>query len=120
MSFFLSGVINSYVDVDNDLVLVDTVLPSGRVQELLERTGKLVVCRGIGNPNGNSTSGYSMQAGVAIFRGGEVNGLVRLVQMDEQCCVVEGTIDGFGTGMYQLQVCEYGDLSQGYLRYSVC
>ena len=109
--------ISSYVDVDNDLVLVDTVLPSGRVQELLERTGKLVVFRGIGSSNGKSTIGCSSEAAVAIFQDVEVNGLVRLVQMDEQCCVVEGTIDGLGAGMYHLQVCEYGDLSQGYLRY---
>lgn len=101
---------STYVDVENDLVLVETSLPSARVQELLEATGRLVLFRGLG---GSAGLGMTMPAAVAIFRGGEVTGLARLVQVDEQHCVVEGTVDGLQPGLHQVRVLEYGDLSQG-------
>lgn len=105
---------STYVDVENDLVLVETSLPSARVQELLEATGRLVLFRGLG---GSAGLGMTMPAAVAIFRGGEVTGLARLVQVDEQHCVVEGTVDGLQPGLHQVRVLEYGDLSQGCARY---
>ena len=37
-----------YVDLSDELVLVETYLPSSSVQALLEDTGKLVVFRGFG------------------------------------------------------------------------
>ena len=112
-----AGVFSTYVDVENDLVLVDTSLPSAHVQKLLEDTGKLVVFRGIGGTAGGDSIGGAHGAAVAIFRDGGVNGLARLVQTDAECCVVEGTVDGLHPGPYQLQVRQYGDLSKGCLRY---
>ena len=110
----LSGVQSTYVDVENDLVLVEARLPTSRVQELLQATGRLVLFRGLGS----STGGTTAAAAVAIFRGGGVAGLVRLVQADEQHCVVEGTVDGLRPGPHQLRVLQYGDLSQGCARCS--
>ena len=37
-----------YVSLSEELVLVETELPSSKVQELLESTGRLVVFRGYG------------------------------------------------------------------------
>lgn len=103
---------STYVDVENDLVLVEATLPSAQVQELLQATGRLVLFRGVGG----GSSEIIESAAVAIFRGSEVQGLVRLVQVDEQYCVVEGTLDGLQTGPHQIRVLEYGDLSQGSAR----
>ena len=98
--------------MNNDLVLVQSVLTSACVQRMLEATGKLVLFRGLGS----STEIISPAAAVAIFNGEEVKGVVRLVQIDEKRCVVEGTIDGLQPGICQLRVREFGDLSQGYVR----
>lgn len=103
---------STYVDVENDLVLVEATLPSARVQEILRATGRLVLFRGVGG-----SSEITESAAVAIFRGNEVQGLVRLVQVDEQYCVIEGTLDGLQTGSHQVRVLEYGDLSHGSARW---
>lgn len=108
-----------YVDAENDLVLVETTLQSARVQELLQATGRPVLFRGLGGSN-TSTSGLTESAAVAIFSGSEVQGLVRLVQVDERQCVVEGTIDGLRTGPHLIRVLEFGDLSHGSARYRTC
>ena len=79
---------------------------------MLEATGKLVLFRGLGS----SAEIMSPAAAVAIFRGEEVKGLARLVQIDEKRCVVEGTIDGLQPGIWQLRVRQFGDLSQGCVR----
>ena len=106
---------STYVDVDNDLVLVESSLPSAHVQELLQATGKLVLFRGLGS----STEVAVPAAAVAIFRGDVVTGLVRLVQVNNDCCVIEGTVDGLEPGPLQIRVLQYGDLSQGCARCSV-
>ena len=104
------------MDVENDLVLVESSLPSAHVQELLQDTGKLVLFRGLGG----SMEVAVPAAAVAIFRGDTVAGLARLVQVDDHCCVVEGTVDGLEPGLLQLRVLKYGDLSQGCVRCSGC
>ena len=42
------GIESSLVDLNNELVLVTTTLPSAIVTSLLQETGKLVVFRGYG------------------------------------------------------------------------
>lgn len=64
--------------MSNELVLVDTTLPSSSVQELLEDTGKLVVLRGFGGQVETADHG----AAVVVMKGrGQVNGLLRMVQV---------------------------------------
>ncbi len=43
-------------------------------------------------------------------------GLIRLVQIDENLCAVDGTVDGLCAGEHGLNVFEYGDLSDGFNR----
>ena len=47
-----TGVRHVYVNLEDEVVLVETVLPSGQVQGLLEGTGRLVVFRGFGGAGG--------------------------------------------------------------------
>lgn len=48
MYLLLLGIESSHVDLNNELVLISTTLPSATVTSLLEQTGKLVVFRGYG------------------------------------------------------------------------
>ena len=52
-------------------------------------------------------------AAVCMMSGCTIQGVTRLVQLDEDQCVIEGTIDGLTPGSYRLAVHEYGDLSNG-------
>ena len=82
-SVFPIGINKVFVDVANEIVLVDTTLPSSHVTQLLQGTGKLVVFRGIGGvPADNGSSRLHQGAAVAIMKGvGGVKGLARLVQV---------------------------------------
>ena len=42
------GIESSFVDMNNELVLITSTLPSATVTSLLKETGKLVVFRGYG------------------------------------------------------------------------
>lgn len=107
-----AGVQSTYVDVQNDLVLVETTLSSTQIEELLRTTGKLVLFRGIG-----TTSEVDLPAAaVAIFRTEKVKGLIRIVQVDDHMCAFEGTVDGLQQGLHHVRVREFGDLSQGTVR----
>ena len=76
------GIHNVFVDVANELVLVNSTLPSSDVTRLLESTGKLVVFRGLGGGANSSSSRLHQAAAVAIMKGvGGVKGLARLVQV---------------------------------------
>ena len=46
--WFVSGIKGVFVNLEDEVVLVRSVLPSCQVQGLLESTGKLVVFRGYG------------------------------------------------------------------------
>ena len=78
-----SGVHDVYVDVSNELVLVETTLPSSRVKQLLAETGKLVVFRGFGGKGGASdnSSGHHGAAVIVMKGQGAVQGLARMVQV---------------------------------------
>ena len=91
---------------------MESSLPSAHIQRLLEATGKLVLFRGLGS----SAAVTVPSAAVAIFRTEEVKGLARLVQIDDQRCVVEGTVDGLHPGLHQVTVRQFGDLSRGCAR----
>ena len=42
-----------------------------------------------------------------------IRGVVRFVQIDENNCAIDGTIDGLSPGSHALNVCDYGDISRG-------
>ena len=42
-----------------------------------------------------------------------IQGLIRMVQTDEQRCVIEGTVDGLPPGNHALWLHECGDISDG-------
>lgn len=48
---------------------------------------------------------------------GPVQGVVRFLQISEDRCLIDGTIDGLEPGAHGLHVHELGDLTQDCLRY---
>ena len=50
---------------------------------------------------------------------GGVKGVTRFVQLSENRCLIDGTIDGLSPGRHGLAVCESGDLSDGCARYEL-
>ena len=55
-----------------------------------------------------------LQGGAGWQQGmGSVQGVVRMVQVSPDTCVVEGTVDGLTPGQHGLFIHENGDLSRG-------
>ena len=140
------------LDHARDKLVVETTLPSHRVQEIVESTGRKAVVKGVGaalkigggdglgvvnaNPNnvnltnknlnnaaGDAATALRAPLGAAVAMmypsmyfgpvDRSVQGVTRFVQLDENTCVVEGTIDGLTPGEHGLHVHECGDLSRG-------
>lgn len=55
----------------------------------------------------------AMLAGNTGFSYGQVKGVVRLVQVDDDNCLIDGAIDGLTPGNHGLHIHECGDISQG-------
>ncbi|XP_065209621.1 copper chaperone for superoxide dismutase [Planococcus citri] len=95
-------------------VVIKSSLPVSILQEKLESTGQRAVIKGYGG-----TETGSLQAAVAMVGGecgyglGQVQGVVRFIQANENECIVDGTIDGLSPGLHGLHVHEFGDISDG-------
>ncbi|XP_078591575.1 copper chaperone for superoxide dismutase-like [Branchiostoma floridae x Branchiostoma japonicum] len=102
------GVHSFSIDLPTEQVVVETTLPSAKVQELLESTGRRAVIKGMGQAHLGAA--VSQMSG---FGRSAVQGVVRFVQLSEKKVAIEGTIDGLTPGLHGLAVHELGDLSQG-------
>ncbi|XP_006860938.1 PREDICTED: copper chaperone for superoxide dismutase [Chrysochloris asiatica] len=103
----VAGVQGVEVQLENQMVLVETTLPSLKVQALLEGTGRQAVLKGMG-----SGVLQNLEAAVAILGGlGPVQGVVRFLQLTSERCLIEGTIDGLEPGPHGLHVHQFGDLT---------
>ncbi|GAV05885.1 hypothetical protein RvY_15948-1 [Ramazzottius varieornatus] len=108
VEFSSNGIESITFDLPNGRVLVKTSLPSDVVQKLIEQTGRKAVLKGIGAP------GFQLGAAVAEFyHPNGVKGVARFVQLAEDRCLIDGTVDGLSPGNHGVAVCESGDLSNG-------
>ncbi|XP_055436701.1 copper chaperone for superoxide dismutase isoform X1 [Bubalus kerabau] len=104
----IAGIQSVEVQLENQMVLVQTTLPSQEVQALLEGTGRQAVLKGMG-----SGLLQNLGAAVAILGGpGPVQGVVRFLQLTPERCLIEGTIDGLQPGLHGLHVHQFGDLTR--------
>ncbi|XP_069374394.1 copper chaperone for superoxide dismutase isoform X2 [Paralichthys olivaceus] len=101
------GVRSVSVDVGREEVLVESTLTSAEVQALIESTGRRAVLKGIGGSDQDLGSAVAMLAG-----GGQIQGVVRFLQLSEERCLIDGTIDGLEPGPHGLHVHSLGDLTQ--------
>ncbi|CAB4057122.1 CCS [Lepeophtheirus salmonis] len=109
--------ISSYdIDLKSQSVVVSSVQPTSDIKCLIESTGKRAVVVG--------SSGKTLQSGLSsavAMLGGTIGssinqktiGVIRFTQVDDENCIIDGTIDGLSPGYHGLAVHESGDLSQG-------
>ncbi|XP_067013336.1 copper chaperone for superoxide dismutase [Anabrus simplex] len=109
------GVNNVTVSLPEETVIVETTLPSSEIQKLIESSGRRAILKGYGDSAkaGHQGAAVAMLGGLTGSALGDVKGVVRFVQVDEDTCVVDGTLDGLSPGPHGLHVHECGDLSQG-------
>ncbi|XP_014677181.1 PREDICTED: copper chaperone for superoxide dismutase-like, partial [Priapulus caudatus] len=100
------GIQSTQVDLKNETVIVETSLAVEQVRQLIENTGRRVVVKGMG-------SGVSHLGAAVCMMSGSAVGLVRMIQINPDTCLFEGTIDGLQAGEHGLHVHEYGDISLG-------
>merc|ERR1711974_215715 len=85
----LDGVEEHSEDWTKQLVLVKASLTSVQVAEALEKTGKQVRIRGLGNQDKSN-----LGAAVCILQREKVKGVVRFIQLSEERVLVEATVHG--------------------------
>ncbi|XP_034532959.1 copper chaperone for superoxide dismutase-like [Notolabrus celidotus] len=101
------GVQSFSIDVSKEEVLVESALTSAEVQALIESTGRRAVLKGIGGSERDLGSAVAMLEGV-----GNIVGVVRFLQLSEERCLIDGTVDGLEPGPHGLHVHTLGDLTQ--------
>ncbi|XP_068163801.1 copper chaperone for superoxide dismutase [Antennarius striatus] len=101
------GVKSVDIDVGKEEVLVESSLTSAELQTLIESTGRRAVLKGLGGSQQDLGSAVAIMSGV-----GQVQGVVRLLQLSEERCLIDGTIDGLEPGAHGLHVHSLGDLTQ--------
>uniref|UniRef100_A0A8D0GLC5 Superoxide dismutase copper chaperone n=1 Tax=Sphenodon punctatus TaxID=8508 RepID=A0A8D0GLC5_SPHPU len=95
------------VQLGSQTVLVETRLSTEKVRELLESTGRRAVLKGMGG-----IVPHNLGAAVAVLSGTRgVQGVVRFLQVSQERCLVDGTIDGLAPGLHGLHVHEFGDIT---------
>ncbi|KAE8748469.1 Copper chaperone for superoxide dismutase-like [Frankliniella occidentalis] len=110
----IPGIHSVDVDLSTGSVVVDTVLPSHEIQHRIETTGKDAILRGVGSKeHKNLGAAVAMLGGESGFSAVGVHGIIRLTQIDETNCIIDGTIDGLSPGKHGLHVHECGDISNG-------
>ncbi|KAM4721485.1 copper chaperone for superoxide dismutase isoform 2-T2 [Rhinophrynus dorsalis] len=103
----VKGVTDVSISLESKMVLVETTLLAQEVQRLLESTGRSAVLKGMG-----SRESKNLGAAVAMMSGeGPIQGVVRFLQVSDNICVIEGTLDGLSPGLHGIHIHEFGDLS---------
>ncbi|XP_028405838.1 copper chaperone for superoxide dismutase-like [Dendronephthya gigantea] len=106
------GVESFNINLHDEQVTVETNLPSGLIQQILEQTGRKAILRGHGATQDRST--FHIGAAVAIMSGeNNIQGVIRFVQVDNKRCIIDGTIDELQPGAHGLHIHELGDISNG-------
>ena len=106
------------VNLEKQRVVVTSTKSTNKVKEMIESTGKRAVVLGIGTSEARITESKYPAAAVVMVGGligaGKVEGVIRLVQVDAENCVIDGSIDGLNPfGEHALAIHECGDIRQG-------
>lgn len=96
------------------------IAPPSVVSRKLKETGRTVIVRGQGVPDGQGHSGaavcifdcYGENPNSALPSG--KSGLARFVQVDNDTCLIDLTIQGLSPGKHGVHIHESGDISNGW------
>lgn len=111
----IDGVEKVDVSLENGSVIIQSTLPSSVLHERIESTGRRAVLRGYGPQSGlgSQTAAVAMLGGNTGYSFGSAKGVIRMIQVNDETCVIDGTIDGLSPGPHGLHVHECGDISKG-------
>ena len=103
------------VNFEKQSVVITSTKPTNELQTIIESTGKRAVILGTGSIKDRT---QNLGAAVAMMGGllgaGNIEGIIRFVQMDSDNCVIDGTIDGLKpSSEHGLAIYECGDISGG-------
>lgn len=73
----------------------------------------LIFASTIVNPHTHCWSLGHLGAAVVELRGSLIKGVIRLVQLTKDLCLIDGTVDGLSPGKHALNIHTYGDISDG-------
>ncbi|PIK41421.1 hypothetical protein BSL78_21719 [Apostichopus japonicus] len=104
----IAGVQSLTVNLAQEQVIVESILTSFQIQEILEQTGRRAVLKGQGSKLQHLGAAVSVLEASA-----QVKGVVRMTQVDERKCIIEGTLDGLRPGSHGVAIHEFGDISDG-------
>ena len=106
----LKGVGEIKFDELNNKLYIDTTLPTSIVHNEIEKNlNKLVVLKGMGSAINDSMKTKTDSA-VAEIMSDENNknhcirGVIRFVQLDDDKCAIDGTVDGLSPGEHAIHV----------------
>ncbi|XP_054712778.1 copper chaperone for superoxide dismutase-like [Uloborus diversus] len=102
----LKGVDSFSIDVEKQSVVVETAVPSQIIKEAIQSTGKIAVLKGLG--------ASKLGSAVAEFRSQNILGVIRFHQLNQDVCIIDGTVDGLSPREYEINIHEFGDLSDEY------
>ncbi|KAI8391318.1 superoxide dismutase [Radiomyces spectabilis] len=115
------GINHFDIDLKEQRVTVEGHAPPSRVSKALKESGRTVIIRGQGVSGGKGHSG----AAVCIFDtfGSDptatiptgTQGLARFVQIDNETCLIDLTVQGLTPGKHGVHIHELGDISRGWM-----
>lgn len=102
--------------MENQSAVVTSIKSTTELQSIIESTGKTAVVLGTGSARTEDKVVGHLGAAVAMMGGlmgaGKIEGVIRFVQVDNDSCVIDGTIDGLKPlGEHALAIYECGDIS---------
>ncbi|CAG8480316.1 6271_t:CDS:2 [Paraglomus occultum] len=117
----IPGIDGFYVDLSEQRVVVEGTAPPSKVFQIIRNTGRKAVVRGQGTLKGKAG------AAVCIFEGYTYTpasddeptpkrpprGVARFIQIDEDICLIDVTVEGIPPGTHGIHIHETGDISDG-------
>ncbi|KAI9470564.1 MAG: superoxide dismutase [Benjaminiella poitrasii] len=108
------------VDLEAKRVVVEGRAPPSKISKMLRETGRTVIVRGQGVPDGQGHSGaavcifdcYGTDPTATVPKG--KSGLARFIQVDQETCLIDLTVEGLEPGKHGIHIHEAGDVSQGW------
>ncbi|CAF2846443.1 unnamed protein product [Rotaria sp. Silwood2] len=104
---------NINIDLSSKRLVLNTTLQSSKIQKLIEQSlDTNAVLLGAGKPLGAAVSALYSNMNQPFER--RTHGLIRFIQVDDEQCIIEGTVDGLlPNSSARIDIHEYGDLSGG-------
>ncbi|KAJ3056467.1 copper chaperone [Rhizophlyctis rosea] len=111
----LPGIKSLDISLPNKTVIIEGTTPPSTLLERIKSTGLAAVLRGQGSQShlGAAVCIFESFAGAKGWAQNKNKGLARLVQVDDENCLVDVTVEGVPPGKHTVAIHECGDISGG-------